>query len=79
MSLHVVAMGGTIASLPDAVSGVVRSVVPIDDLLESVPDLARFDIASAEEVSRVNGWNITPELMLTTVVHLVERTRSSAF
>jgi L-asparaginase len=63
--LHVVATGGTIASLPDA-AGVVRSVVAIEDLVASVPELAAFDVVSAEEVTRVNGWNVTPDLMLDT-------------
>jgi L-asparaginase len=66
MGLHVVATGGTIASLPDPESGVVRSVVSIGDLLQSVPELAAFDVTSAEEITRVNGWNMTPALMLTT-------------
>ena len=67
MGLHVVATGGTIASLPDPDSGVVRSVVAIGDLLASVPELAPLGVTSAEEVTHVNGWNMTPALMLEVV------------
>jgi L-asparaginase len=66
MGLHVIATGGTIASLPEPGTGTVRSVVPIEDLLKLVPELSRFGVVSAEEVSRTNGWNITPDLMLAT-------------
>jgi L-asparaginase len=66
LGLHIVATGGTIASLPDRETGVVRSVVAIGELLGSIPELAAFDVVSAEEVTRVNGWNITPDLMLAT-------------
>ncbi len=66
MGLHVIATGGTIASLPEPATGAVRSVVPIEDLLNSVPELTRFGVVTAEEVSRINGWNVTPNLMLAT-------------
>ncbi|KWX66161.1 asparaginase [Mycobacterium sp. NAZ190054] len=68
--LHVVATGGTIASLPDPVTRAVRSVVPIDDLIADVPGFDAFASIGTEELVRVNGWNVTPAHMVDVAVRI---------
>jgi L-asparaginase len=59
-----IATGGTIASLRDPETGAVRPAVSAQDLVASTPGLAASEIARVEEVAAVNGWNMTPALML---------------
>jgi L-asparaginase len=59
--IRVIATGGTIASLPDPETGAVRPAVSARDLVASVPGLAEVEV---EEVAHVNGWNMTPAIML---------------
>jgi L-asparaginase len=61
MRVHVVATGGTIASLADPVTGAVRPAVSAQDLVAAVPDAGEVRV---EEVARVSGWNVTPATML---------------
>jgi L-asparaginase len=61
MTIVVVATGGTIASLADPETGVVRPAVSAEDLVRGVPGLGEVRV---EEVARVNGWNVTPATML---------------
>jgi L-asparaginase len=63
VSIHVIATGGTIASLADPVTGAVRPAVGADDLIASVEGLDRFE-PRVEELERVNGWNVRPDVML---------------
>jgi len=61
MRVHLVATGGTIASLADPETGAVRPAVGAQDLVAGIPGAG--DIR-AEEVARVSGWNVTPATML---------------
>jgi L-asparaginase len=61
MTVRVIATGGTIASLADPETGAVRPAVSADDLVRTVPGLGPVEV---EEVSHVNGWNVTPATML---------------
>jgi L-asparaginase len=58
MTVVVVATGGTIASLADPATGVVRPAVSAEELVRG------FDDVRVEEVAHVNGWNVTPATML---------------
>jgi L-asparaginase len=66
MKLRLLATGGTIASRRDPGTGAVVPAVSPDDLLAAVPGLD--DVAEVEvtEIDRVNGWNVTPEVMVRT-------------
>lgn len=63
MTLRLLATGGTIASRFDPDTGAVVPAVDPADLVAAVPDLEAFGPAEVEEIARVNGWNMTPELM----------------
>jgi L-asparaginase len=63
LSIRVIATGGTIASLADPETGAVRPAVSAADLIASVPGLERLH-PEVDELVRVNGWNITPDVML---------------
>ena len=63
MGVHVIGTGGTIASLTDPATGAVTPAVAIADLVASLPGMEALGDVSAEEVSRVNGWNVTPAVM----------------
>ena len=64
MALRVVATGGTIASLTDPQTGIARPVVGAEELVASVPGLEALGPVEVEQVAHVNGWNVTPEIML---------------
>ena len=59
--MHLIATGGTIASLADPETGVVRPAVSAEDLVRTVPGLGDVEV---EQVAHVNGWNVTPATML---------------
>jgi L-asparaginase len=61
VTVHVIATGGTIASLADPETGAVRPAVSAEDLVRGVPELGAVEV---HEVAHVNGWNVTPETML---------------
>ena len=63
-ALRVYATGGTIASRRDAATGAVAAVADVGELLGRVPGLAGVADLSLESVATVNGWNVTPALML---------------
>ena len=63
MAIHLIATGGTIASLPDPESGAVSPAIGAEALVTSVPGLAALDVRT-EEVAHVNGYNVTPDTML---------------
>src|SRR5438067_11790096 len=63
MTVHVVATGGTIASLADPATGAVRPSVGAEDLVRGVAGLEAYGPITVEEVDRVSGWNITPATM----------------
>lgn len=71
-SLLVLATGGTIASRLDESGAVVPAVSP-EELLAGVPGLGDVAELAVEELSRVNGWNVTPQLM----VAVAERARAA--
>jgi L-asparaginase len=60
-AVRVIATGGTIASLADPETGAVRPAVSAEDLVATVPGLGPVEV---EDVARVNGWNMTPAMML---------------
>jgi L-asparaginase len=62
--IRLVATGGTIASLPDR-SGAVRPALAPEDLVRGVPGLEELGPLTVDEVVRVNGWNVSPQTMLT--------------
>jgi len=64
MTVHVVATGGTIASLPDPETGAVRPAVSAAELIGGI------DGVTAQEVAHVNGWNVTPATMLEVARHV---------
>ncbi len=61
--IHVIATGGTIASLADPETGAVRPAVGATELVASIPGLEAFE-PRVEEIAHVNGWNVTPDVML---------------
>jgi L-asparaginase len=63
VTVHVIATGGTIASLADPLTGAVRPAVSAEDLVAGVPAIDRFE-PRVEELAHVSGWNVTPEVML---------------
>lgn len=63
MTVRLLATGGTIASRLDPDTGAVVPAVAPDDLLAAVPDLAALGPIEVEELDRVNGWNVTPQVM----------------
>ncbi|CAN5746536.1 asparaginase [soil metagenome] len=63
MGVHIVATGGTIASVTDEL-GAVRAAATPEDLVRSAPGLDEHGPVTSEEVTRVNGWNVTPADML---------------
>ena len=72
MKLLVAATGGTIASLPDPKTGAVRPAVSAEDLLTGIPELGDVAELHVVEIDRVNGWNVTPETMLSVATTLGE-------
>jgi L-asparaginase len=63
MGVRIIATGGTIASIADE-SGAVRAALTPEDLTATVPALQEYGPITSEEVARVNGWNVTPAMML---------------
>jgi L-asparaginase len=72
MGVHVIATGGTIASLADPETGAVRPAVGAEELVASVPGLQEVAPIAVEEVAHVNGWNITPAIMLEVAARVME-------
>ncbi len=66
MTLRLLATGGTIASRRDPETGAVVPAVSPEDLLAAVPDLDAFGPVEVTELDRVNGWNVTPDVMVRT-------------
>lgn len=64
MTLRLLATGGTIASRLDPETGAVVPAVSPDDLLAAVPELEAFGPIEVTELDRVNGWNVTPDVMV---------------
>ncbi len=64
MTLRLLATGGTIASRLDPDTGAVVPAVSPDDLVAAVPGIEEHGPIEVEEIDRVNGWNVTPEVML---------------
>lgn len=63
MTVRLLATGGTIASRLDPDTGAVVPAVSPEDLLAAVPELADVGPIEVTELDRVNGWNVTPEVM----------------
>lgn len=63
MTVRLLATGGTIASRLDPATGAVVPAVSPQDLLAAVPELAEAGPIEVEELDRVNGWNVTPQVM----------------
>jgi len=63
VGVHIIATGGTIASLADPRTGAVTAAVPIEELVRAVPGLDAVGDVSREEIARINGWNVTPQIM----------------
>lgn len=55
--------GGTIASVRTSNSGAVAVGLSVSELLANVGDVAAVDVGPVEELARVNGWNVDPDLM----------------
>jgi len=72
VSLRLLATGGTIASRVDA-TGAAVPAASAADLVAATPGLAAFGPIEAEEIDRVNGWNVTPA----TMVRVAERARAA--
>jgi L-asparaginase len=64
MEIRLFATGGTIASLPDPSTGIVRASVTAEELVQGVPGLERLGPITVDELSRVNSSNVTPSGML---------------
>jgi L-asparaginase len=64
-TIRVICTGGTIASRADSTGGAVAQDSP-EDLIAGVPGVDEIAHVEVEEVTRVNGWNVTPELMVRT-------------
>lgn len=64
MTLRLLATGGTIASRLDPDSGAVVPAVSAADLVAAVPQLEAHGPVEVEELAQVNGWNVTPDVML---------------
>lgn len=78
MGALIIATGGTIASLPDPESGAVRPALSGEELVSGIPELSRFGPVEVVELERVNGWNMTPGLMLDVVHELQARLADAA-
>lgn len=63
MTLRLLATGGTIASRLDPDTGAVVPAVSPDDLVAAVPGIEEHGPIEVEEIDRVNGWNVTPDVM----------------
>lgn len=63
VSLLLLATGGTIASRMDS-SGAVVPAASGAELVEAVPGLSAYGPLEVEQLAQVNGWNMTPELMV---------------
>lgn len=63
--LKLFATGGTIASRPNAGTGAVSVAMTGEELLTAHPALAEVARCDVVSVAAVNGWNITPSLMMT--------------
>jgi len=72
VSLRLLATGGTIASRVDA-TGAAVPAASAGDLVAATPGLAADGPIEAEEIDRVNGWNVTPA----TMVRVAERARGA--
>ncbi|MPY80758.1 MAG: hypothetical protein GEV04_20415 [Actinophytocola sp.] len=59
----VVGTGGTIASVRTGESGAVAVGMSVSKLLADVGDAASVDVGPVDELARVNGWNVDPDLM----------------
>ncbi|MDQ3514047.1 MAG: asparaginase [Chloroflexota bacterium] len=62
--LLLVTTGGTIASRRDPVTGAVAAGATGEELLARVPEIAAWADVETVPIASVNGWNVTPELML---------------
>lgn len=63
MTVRLLATGGTIASRLDPDTGAVVPAVSPADLVAAVPGIEELGPIEVEEIDRVNGWNVTPEVM----------------
>jgi L-asparaginase len=63
VKLVLAATGGTIASLPDPATGAVRAALAPGDLVAAAGLASEIEV-EVVEIDRINGWNVTPELML---------------
>lgn len=73
MTIRLLATGGTIASRLDPDTGAVVPAVSPDDLVAAVPGIEAHGPIEVEEIARVNGWNVTPQVM----VQVAERARTA--
>lgn len=60
----VLTTGGTIASLKDPETGVVRTAASADDVIGLIPDIASIAQVGTRPQAAVNSWNMTPPMML---------------
>jgi L-asparaginase len=73
MGVCLIATGGTIASLRDPQTGAVRPAVGGDELVATVPGVKEAGLTQVEELAKVNGWNIDPELILSLAGRIKQR------
>jgi L-asparaginase len=64
VALRIIATGGTIASVSNPATGAVEAAVSGEALLQGLP-LAGLGPVQVDDVTRVNGWNVSPATMLT--------------
>lgn len=70
--LRLLTTGGTIASRRDPLTGAVAAGASGSELLARVPEIDALADVEVEDVASVNGWNVTPALMLD-LAHRVRR------
>ena len=73
MTIRILATGGTIASRLDPATGAVVPAVSPEDLVAAVAGIEEHGPVEVEELARVNGWNVTPDVM----VNVAERARAA--
>lgn len=62
--LRLLTTGGTIASRRDPATGAVAAAVSGEELLTRIPGVDDLATVEVEAIANVNGWNMTPDLML---------------
>lgn len=70
--------GGTIASRRDPATGAVAAAVSGEELLTRIPGIDDLAAVEVEAIANVNGWNMTPDVMLDVAKRVNHTLRSTA-